>query len=276
MPSSPNASRSGRVADAGKLRSMLIDTHIHLDAHEFDPDRCALVARARAAGVGGFVVPAIGVDNFSSVAALADARAGLWCAYGIHPLQAQRAAAGDLEVLDQRLACGEAVAVGEIGLDFFVADADPERQISCFQAQLHLARRHDLPVILHARRAVEAVLQSLRRTPVSGGIVHAFNGSLQQARAFLTLGFRLGFGGAMSYPGSTRIRRLASELPLEAIVLETDAPDMAPEWARGRRNLPEYLPRLAAVLADLRGIPVEEVIAATACNARAALPKLVW
>jgi TatD DNase family protein len=253
---------------------MLIDTHIHLDAREFDADRAALIEAARGAGVGGFVVPATGVGNFDAVAALSQTHDFLWHAYGIHPLYIGQAGSGDLALLDHRLAQGDAVAVGEIGLDLYVANADFERQLHFFQAQLQLARRHQLPVIVHARRAVEAVLQALRCNPVAGGIIHAFNGSPQQAAAFIALGFKLGFGGAMSYAGSTRIRRLATELPLAAIVLETDAPDMAPEWARAQRNLPANLPRLAAILAELRALPLEEIVDATTRNARAALPGL--
>ena len=157
-------------------------------------------------------------------------------------------------------------AVGEIGLDHFVADLDRERQLRFFTAQLGLARRHGLPVILHVRRAIDPILRELRRTRVCGGIAHAFNGSRQQAEAFIALGLRLGFGGAMSYEGSTRIRELARSLPLESIVLETDAPDIPPAWARGERNLPQNLARYARILAELRGIEPEEVIETTGRN----------
>lgn len=253
---------------------MLIDTHIHLDALAFEADRAALIEAARSAGVGGFVVPATGVGNFDAVAALSRKHDAVWHAYGIHPLYLDQAGSEDLALLDQRLAQGDAVAVGEIGLDLHPPHAGFGRQLHFFEAQLQLARRHGLPVIVHARHAVEAVLQALRRHPVAGGIIHAFNGSLQQAAALHALGFRLGFGGTMSYAGSTRIRRLATELPLTAIVLETDAPDMAPVWARGQRNLPANLPRLAVLLAELRGLPLEELADATTRNARAALPGL--
>src|SRR5690606_23751308 len=144
-----------------------------------------------------------------------------------------------------------------IGLDHFVSDIDPARQLQFLVAQLGLARGHGLPVILHVRRAVDPILRELRRARVRGGIAHAFNGSRQQAEAFIALGFRLGFGGAMTYEGSTRIRELARSLPLESIVLETDAPDIPPAWGRGERNLPVNLARYAEVLAALRGITVE-------------------
>ncbi len=250
---------------------MLIDTHIHLDAAEFGADRAAVMAAARAAGVAGFVVPAVQAANFDAVAALSAAHADVRHACGIHPLYVMGARPADLERLDQCLAQGGAIAVGEIGLDHFVTDVDPARQAEFFVAQLKLARKHGLPVILHLRRAVDAILKQLRRIEVPGGIAHAFNGSRQQAEVLIGLGFRLGFGGAMTFAGSTRIRELAATLPLEAIVLETDAPDMAPAWAQGARNEPLNLARYAEVLAGLRGIPVAEVIATTGHNARSAL-----
>jgi TatD DNase family protein len=255
----------------------LIDTHLHLDAAEFDPDRLTVLERARAAGVGHFVVPAVDRAGFNKVLALAEAGFGIFPALGIHPLYVDRAGDDDLVALDALLAQGRAVAVGEIGLDHYdcAPGFDAARQVSFFIAQLELARRYGLPVILHARRAQDAVLVALRRVGlkggVAGGIAHAFNGSAQQAAAFIALGFKLGFGGAMTYTGSRRIRRLAVELPLESIVLETDAPDMPPAWARGARNAPENLVRYAETLAALRGVPVEEIIRVTTANARGVL-----
>jgi len=253
---------------------MLVDTHIHLDAAEFDADREAVLAAARAAGVGRFIVPAVEVANFDRVAALAAAHRDIRHAYGIHPLYVANAAQDDLAILEDRLANGDAIAVGEIGLDFFVPDADPARQEAFFVAQLKLARRFKLPVILHVRRAVDTILKHLRRIGVPGGIAHAFNGSRQQAQILIAMGFALGFGGAMSFAGSRRIRELAATLPLDAIVLETDAPDIPPEWAQGRRNEPANLARYARILAELRGITVEEVAAATAANAFRVVPGL--
>ena len=250
---------------------MLIDSHVHLDAAEFAADRDEVIGAARAAGVQGFVVPAVDSDSFAAVLALAAARGDVCPALGIHPLYVTDAHEDDLDRLDEHLARGEAKAVGEIGLDHFVTDIDPARQLDFFVAQLRLARRHDLPVILHVRRAVDAVLKQLRRIGVRGGIAHAFNGSRQQAQMFIDLGFRLGFGGAMSFAGSSRIRELARTLPLSAIVLETDAPDMAPAWGQGERNDPANLARYAALLADLRGISREEVIETTGRNLREVL-----
>ncbi|WEN42361.1 putative metal-dependent hydrolase YjjV [Thauera sp. GDN1] len=250
---------------------MLIDSHVHLDAAEFAPDRDEVMRAARAAGVQGFVVPAVDRGSFAAVRALAAAHCDVCPALGIHPLYVMDAHEDDLERLDEHLARGEARAVGEIGLDHFVTDIDPARQLDFFVAQLRLARRHDLPVILHVRRAVDAVLKQLRRIGVRGGIAHAFNGSRQQAQMFIDLGFRLGFGGAMSFAGSSRIRELARTLPLSAIVLETDAPDMAPAWGQGERNLPANLARYAALLAELRGNSLEEVVGTTGRNVREVL-----
>jgi TatD DNase family protein len=250
---------------------VLIDTHLHLDANEFDADRVALLARAHAAGVTGFVVPAVGRTGFARVLALAETTPGVFPALGIHPLTVDQADEADLDALDTLLAQGRAVAVGEIGLDHYVPGFDVARQGAFFTAQLDLARRYGLPVILHVRRAQDAVLAVLRQARVTGGIAHAFNGSFQQAGAFIELGFKLGFGGAMTYEGSRRIRRLAAELPLDAIVLETDAPDMPPAWMPGGRNVPENLLKIATALAELRSLSLEEIALATSGNARTAL-----
>ncbi len=251
---------------------MLIDTHCHLDAAEFDADREAVHAAARAAGVETIVVPAVEVSAFARTRETVSRYPGCVAAYGIHPLYVMQAADNDLAALRQWLLAERPVAVGEIGLDLYVADIDPARQEHFFVEQLRLARDFDLPVLLHVRRAVDAVLKQLRRFKVRGGIAHAFNGSRQQADEFIKLGFALGFGGAMTFSGSTRIRELARQLPLESIVLETDAPDIPPAWLNGSRNTPAELPRIAAVLAELRELPVAELVQRTAANARAVLP----
>ena len=253
---------------------MLIDTHCHLDAAEFDADRLSVIQAARAGGVGGFLVPAVGASNFDAVAALSAAHPDVVYAVGIHPMYVRQAREPDLDILRERLAGGGAVAVGEIGLDGFVQDGSMPLQLRYFEAQLRLAKAFELPVILHVRRAQDDVLKLLRRVRPPGGIAHAFNGSVQQAEAFIKLGFRLGFGGAMTYDGSRRIRQLAAELPMSAIVLETDAPDIPPSWGAGLRNDPANLPRFAEVLAGLRGMPLDELIEATGANALAAVPGL--
>lgn len=245
---------------------MLIDTHVHLDAAEFAHDRDALIEAARIRGVRGFIVPAVERANFDAVEALAKQHPDVAFALGIHPLYVGRATADDLEALDARLARGGAIAVGEIGLDQFVTSPPISVQTEYFLAQLKLARKHGLPVILHVRRAVDAVLKALRAVTVQGGIAHSFNGSLQQARQFIDMGFKLGFGGAMTFEGSTRIRHLAASLPLSALVLETDAPDIPPAWRQGGRTEPADLCAILEVLSSLRTDTPEHVAAETARN----------
>ena len=254
---------------------MLIDTHCHLDAAEFEADRDAVHAAALAAGVNQIVIPSVTVNGLNRPKICAARYPGCFAAYGIHPLFVTSAREDEMSTLAHWLATENPVAVGEIGLDHFVADIDHSRQEWFFIEQLKLARQFDLPVILHVRRAIDPILKQLRRFKLKGGIAHAFNGSRQQADEFIKLGFKLGFGGALTYSGSTRIRHLAATLPLEAIVLETDAPDIPPAWLNRGRNSPAELPRIAAVLAELRGLSLAEVSAATTANAISVFPQLM-
>ena len=277
--------------------SYWIDTHCHLDAPEFGLQVGDVRARAAAEQVLHCVIPAVEVANFEAVRALAHSRGDSY-ALGIHPLYVAKALDADLVTLDACLLRyrddSRLVAVGEIGLDFFVPELcqSPlrERQTYFYLAQLKLARKHGLPVILHVRRSADQLLKGLRSLAgPSGapwqGIAHAFNGSEQQAQAFLGLGLKLGFGGAFTYERAMQLRRLAANLPLDAIVMETDAPDMPPHWiyrtalqrARGEphgRNEPAELPRIGAQLAALRGLSTEALAAATTRNALDALPRL--
>lgn len=257
------------------MSTFLIDTHCHLDAAEFNADREHEIHAAINAGVAAMVVPAVERANFDTVIALQQ-QYGM-CAYalGIHPLYVTRAQEADLAVLHRYLQRTNPVAVGEIGLDFFVADSSAELQTFYFIEQLKLAKEFDLPVILHVRKSVDAVLKQLRRFKVRGGIAHAFNGSLQQAEQLIALGFKLGFGGAMTWQRATHIRNLAVQLPLESIVLETDAPDIPPQWRGNQgRNAPQELCKIAEVLATLRGENIGKIVDTTSQNALAALPKL--
>ena len=271
---------------------MWIDTHCHLDAAEFDADRDAVRHAARQAGVARCVIPAVHAKHWAEVAQLAEQHGDAY-ALGIHPMYVPQAQEADLLLLDraltERRGDPRLVAVGEIGLDFFVpalCTAEMRaRQWFFYTAQLKLAQQHGLPVILHVRRSADLLLKGLRQWPVTSGIAHAFNGSSQQAQAFVDRGFALGFGGTLTYERSLQLRRLACDLPLSAIVLETDAPDIPPHWlyqtaeqrAQGAaqgRNSPAELPRIAQVLAELRGASLADVAAATCCNAQRALPKL--
>lgn len=249
---------------------MLIDTHCHLDAVEFDGWRDDCVREACAAGVERIVVPAISRENFASVQSMCE-QYGCVGAYGLHPMYLSQHQPKDLDELAEWLRTHSVQAVGEIGLDGFVPALDMVQQEALFVAQLRLARQFDLPVLLHVRKAVDRVLKHLRQIPVCGGIAHAFNGSEQQAHEFIKLGFKLGFGGAMTYQGSTRIRRLAATLPNEVLVLETDAPDIRPSWAQDVPNQPANLARFAQELASLRGQTFDEVCKLTSRNAFDAL-----
>jgi TatD DNase family protein len=285
-----------------------IDTHCHLDAKELNDTSTTAAAAAAAADIRAYaalqdvavcVYPAVHPDNFQSVRTLAHAHGDCY-ALGIHPLSIKSATEDDLRLLDvaltQNIADPRLVAVGEIGLDFFVPEfsgtALRDKQIHFYRAQLKLAKKYDLPVIVHVRRSADMLLKGLHDMAGSGhqphawrGIVHAFNGSDQQAAAFLKLGFKLGFGGAMTFARALQLRHLAASLPIDAIVLETDSPDMPPHWlyktaaqrAAGehqRYNEPGQLPRIAQVLADLRGMALADLAQAALANTLVALPKI--
>lgn len=272
---------------------MLIDTHCHLDAAEFSNDRSQVIGRADQAGVRVIVIPAVQCANFSTVRDLAHSFPGGAYALGIHPLCVPQAQVDDLAALEAQLRDGLAdprlVAIGEIGLDFFVPELTSvpmrAKQERFYSAQLDLAQRYGLPVLLHVRRSQDTILKHLRRRPQVGGIAHAFNGSFQQAKQFMALGFALGMGGAMTFTRALQIRRLAAQVPLEWLVLETDAPDIAPAWlglprvagasaSVPARNEPAEVARIAQVLADLRNWPYDSLVEATGENAHRVLPRL--
>jgi len=245
-----------------------IDTHCHLDAAEFDADRDAVYAHATAAGVGLQVVPAISRDNFAAVATVCARYPGCLPAWGLHPMYIGIHRPEHLAALRAQIEAQRPVAVGEIGLDLFVRGLDYATQEFFYVEQLKIARDYDLPVLLHCRKANDELLKHLRRIKVRGGIAHAFNGSPQQADEFIKLGFKLGFGGAFTWTRANNLRRLAVDLPLDAIVLETDSPDIPPAWIGRGRNAPGELPRIAQTLAELRGLDIVAVARATTRNAR--------
>ncbi len=272
---------------------MWIDTHCHLDAAQFaqccvgEADGAAYVAtyvarQASAQGVNMIVIPAVERANFEVVASLGRTLPNACYTLGIHPVAVPKATVADLQALRDTLPAAlqdaHFVGIGEIGLDLFVpALKQPEmreKQTWFFTEQLKLAREFDLPVLLHVRRSQDEVLKQLRRHRVLGGIAHAFNGSMQQANMFVALGFKLGFGGAMTFTRALQIRRLAVDLPLSALVLETDAPDIPPSWLHSACNTPDQIPAIGAVLAQLRGILPDAVARATHHNALAVLPRL--
>ncbi|MGA0897898.1 MAG: TatD family hydrolase [Burkholderiaceae bacterium] len=255
----------------------MIDTHCHLD---FLDDPKAAVLAAESKGVLAVVCPAVSAENLSVVRSLATEVPGVYYCLGLHPCSTNQTTDADLVTLENALLEARddprLVGIGEIGLDHFVPSLDRTRMEFLFHAQLRLARDHDLPVVLHVRRAQDQVLKGLRRFGIQQGIAHAFNGSLVQAQAYLKQGMKLGFGGTLTYSRSTRIRALAEALPLSGMVLETDSPDIAPSWlAKGQANAPEHTAGVANTLAELRKTTLEIIDKATTAAAVEALPRLL-
>lgn len=250
----------------------LIDTHTHLDFPDFDADRDAMLARSRALGVQRMVVLGVYQANWQRLWHLVEANEGLYAAFGLHPVYLNEHQPQHLDELRDWLSrlAGQPklCAVGEFGLDYYLENLDRQRQQALFEAQLELAAEFELPALLHVRRAHAATIATLKRFRLKrGGIIHAFAGSQEEAREYIKLGFRLGLGGAATWPQANRLRQVVAGLPLDAIVLETDAPDMAPAMHPYQRNSPEYLADICAELAALRGVSAEELAAASSRNA---------
>ena len=261
---------------------MWIDTHCHLDAREYGGASLDVARQAQEQGVSMIVIPAIDRHNLDIVAGLGAQAPNACYGLGIHPICVPKSTDEDLAALRAKVEASMAdprfVAIGEIGLDFFIPElAEPamrEKQVHFLREQLRIARDFNLPVLTHVRKSQDQVLKHVRQITPNGGIAHAFNGSFQQAQGYIDVGFKLGFGGNMTFTRALQIRRLAAELPLSSIVLETDAPDISPAWVHPGVNTPQQIPRIGAVLAGLRGIGVQEVRAATGANARAILPRM--
>lgn len=249
----------------------LTDSHCHLDFEAFDHDREMVLANAAAAGVDTIVVPGVKQQTWRPLVELCASHVGLYYALGLHPLFVDVHRPEHVDELSNEVVSLSPVAVGEIGLDYYEKDADRETQRWLFERQLHIARAHSLPVILHVRKAHDEVLELLRRYDIQGGIAHAFNGSLQQAHKYMDLQFKLGFGGTLTFEHSRKIRELAKRLPLDALVLETDAPDMTVAQHRGQRNSPEYIPYVLEAMASVRNETVEGIAVATTQNTAAVL-----
>lgn len=248
--------------------SPLVDSHCHLDAAEFDPDRDGVIARARAAGVGHQIVPAVDAAGWPKLRDICASTEGLHAAYGLHPMYLDAHRDEHLPLLREWIERERPVAVGECGLDYFVEGLDHERQQHFFDGQLRLARDFDLPVIVHARRAVDAVIASIRRVGGLRGVVHSFSGSEEQARQLWREGFLLGLGGPITYDRAQRLRRLVATMPLDYLLLETDAPDQPDSGIRGQRNEPGRLAEVLRTVAALRDAPETDVASATTQNAQ--------
>jgi TatD DNase family protein len=252
----------------------VIDTHCHLASPRFSEDREAVVARARAAGVTDLVVPAVAPADYALIRAMAAADAGIHAAYGIHPqlLSELPPSADDLllGLLDTTLSAGGAVALGECGLDgpTAAAGASMERQISVLRAQLALARRYRLPVLLHCLKAHDALLAVLEAEPLpAGGLLHSWSGSAEQLPPFARLGLGFAFAGPVTFENARRGPAAVRAVPRELLLLESDAPDQTPRPHVGRCE-PAYLREVAAGVAHALGLPVGEVEALTTANAR--------
>lgn len=246
----------------------LIDTHAHLDDASFAGDLADMFARSAAAGVRRWIVPAIDRENWEKVEGLALWRDGVYPAYGLHPLFLDAHRDEHLDELPRWLEGHGAVAVGEIGLDFYVEGLDPARQRAIFVRQLHIAKEHDLPVIVHARRAFEETIHTLRRIGGLRGVVHSFAGSEEQARQLFDLGFHIGIGGPVTYERANRIRRVVATMPLEWLLLETDAPDQPCAQRRGERNEPAFMIDVLETVAALRGVSSSDIGLTTTRNAQ--------
>ncbi|MFD0323157.1 MULTISPECIES: TatD family hydrolase [Lysobacter] len=245
----------------------LIDSHCHLDAAEFDPDRAQVVERARAAGVAAQVVPAIDAAGWPKLREVCTGE-GLHPAYGLHPMYLDSHRPEHLPELREWIERERPCAVGECGLDYFVEGLDRELQSFYFEGQLELAREFDLPVIVHARHAVDATLAAIRRIGGLRGVVHSYSGSEEQARQLWKLGFSIGLGGPVTYDRAQRLRRIVAAMPIEFLLLETDAPDQPDAQIRGQRNEPARLSWVCEVVAELRGVAAQDIAAATSDNAR--------
>lgn len=244
----------------------LIDSHCHLDFADFDPDRHRVLQRCTELGVAHIIVPGVSRQSWSRLIAICDQYDQLSLALGMHPMFMHEHQADDIHILAQLIEQHHPIAVGEIGLDFYFPGHDKAAQTALFEAQIELAQQFDLPVILHVRKAHDEVLKVLRRASVKGGIVHAFNGSMQQAEFYMQQGFLFGVGGALTYPRAQKLQALFTELPLESIVLETDSPDMPLAGHQGERNSPESIPTILETLAELRQETAEHIATVTTAN----------
>ncbi len=264
--------KSGIIIDL-KMKKLipveLIDTHCHLDFSAFDNDRAEVVNACFRAGIKTIVVPSVTQSNWADVIETQQQFNGILIAFGLHPCFIKDHTREHLDALENRIKNNSPVAIGEAGLDFYSKDADRNKQQYYFNAQLELAQQYALPLLLHVRKAHEPVILALKKMQNISGIIHAFSGSLEQAYRYIELGFKLGFGGTLTYAGSTRIRNIARTLPVESLVLETDAPDMPVFQHKGERNSPLYIQYTLEALATIRNEPLEVIATQTSANARA-------
>ena len=246
----------------------LIDTHIHFDDERFDADRNTIYNRAINAGVSHMITPATTQARWSKILSLSKQYENVYPTAGLHPAFVNEHNDDDLQLLDESLQNNECIAVGECGLDGFIKDLDYKKQHHFFSHQIELAAKHDLPLIIHARNAVEDVILTIKSANKKvSGVVHSYNGSLQQAQRLIDLGFLLSFGGAITYDRATRLKKILKELPLDAIMVETDAPDQPTQANSGNRNEPAFLREVVTTIAEIKSLDYEDITRASNSNA---------
>jgi TatD DNase family protein len=246
---------------------MLIDSHSHFDHRRFDQDRPDVWQRAQDVGVAKQIIPAVTAADWPRVKETCASLPGLLPAYGLHPMFCHEHKDADLQLLAEWIEQEQPVALGECGLDFYIENPNRERQQKLFEAQLEIASEQNLPVIIHARNAVEDVIITLKKYPDLRGVLHSYSGSLQQANRLIEMGFLMSFGGPVTYPNARRLQQIVAELPLEQIMLESDSPDQPDIEHRGQRNEPSYLPLILQKISEIRDEPAELIAAQTTANA---------
>lgn len=251
------------------MQNSYIDSHSHIDFTDFDPDRSAALIRAKKAGVTNIIISATVAECWYLIKNIADKNPNIVTAYGMHPFFMAEHKNEHLDLLKTWLETETPVALGEIGLDYFIPNHDKAAQLKLFVQQLEIASELNLPVIIHARKSLDIVFRELRRFPGLTGSIHSFSGSEQQAKIAIDLGFYLGFGGPITYTRATKLRKLVSNLPLESLLIETDSPDQPDSTHWGERNEPAYLPIIAQEIATLRNIDerivAEQIVKNTKC-----------
>ena len=256
------------------LIMQLIDSHCHLDFEQFDIDRENILSHCQQLGITNIIVPAVMANDWSKLITVCQSSAMLFPALGLHPMFMAEHKPEHIKLLEELISIHQPIAIGEIGLDFYLPDHDRPAQIQLFSEQLHIAQKAGLAVILHVRKAHDQVISLLKRITVKGGIVHAFSGSMHQAKQYQQLGFLFGIGGVITHPKATRLRTLMSDLPLTNLVLETDAPDMPLVGMHGQRNTPENIPTILNSLAKIRLESRERIATVTTDNCKRLFPDL--
>lgn len=246
----------------------LIDSHCHLDDDRYDQDRDEVMQRAASVGVKGLIIPATTAGRWPKIKRLAQHYHGVYASYGLHPMFMPEHQANDLISLDRWLDTEQPVAVGECGLDFYLGNSDQQPQLELFRGQLSLALNHRLPVIIHARKALDLILREIRLSGIRQGVIHSFSGSLQQAQQLIDLGFHISIAATISFERAKKLREITRQLDINALLIETDAPDQPGATHRGHRNEPAYIVDHLTTMADLRGMPSDELAAKLTNNCK--------